>query len=159
MATLILSRPSAGFDPLPLPSGDLGLDTQSLEGQWVREATQKARSFWNSIVGTPTTVARTHGPEHLEARFRALAQKWRDETSHLSSAARMAQHPAYQEIIGMGFAAVPLLLAQLQSKPDFWFAALRAITGENPVPPRCAGKLKEMARAWVRWGRAKGHIT
>lgn len=94
----------------------------------------------------------------LQANFRALAQKWQNETSHLSSAARMAQHPAYLDIIHMGTAVVPLLLRQLQRNPDFWFAALRAITGENPVPPRNAGKLKEMARAWVEWGRAKGYI-
>jgi hypothetical protein len=100
----------------------------------------------------------TQSPENLEAKFLALVQKWRMETGHLSSAARMAQHPAYQQIIGMGTAAVPLLLAQLQRHPDFWFAALRAITGEDPVPPRSAGKLKEMARAWLEWGRAKGYI-
>src|SRR5437762_230782 len=70
-----------------------------------------------------------------EKRFRSLARQWKKETAHLSSAARMARHPAYQEIIGMGQPVVPLLLAELKSKPDFWFAALRAVTGEDPVPP------------------------
>ena len=96
--------------------------------------------------------------ENLEAHFRALSQKWQNETGHLSSTARMAQHPAYQEIISMGIAVVPLLLTQLQRNPDFWFAALRTITGENPVPPGSAGKLKEMAHAWIEWGLENGYI-
>jgi predicted DNA-binding antitoxin AbrB/MazE fold protein len=94
--------------------------------------------------------------EELEKRFRNLVRQWQRETSHFSSTARMARHPAYQEIIGMGEAVVPLLLAELQRKPDFWFAALRAITGKNPVPAESAGKVKEMAQAWLAWGKAEG---
>jgi hypothetical protein len=97
------------------------------------------------------------GSEDMETKFRALVKRWKKETAHLSSAARMARHPAYQEIIDMGQPVVPLLLAELRRKPNFWFAALRAITGENPVPPESAGSI-EMARAWVEWGRSKGHI-
>jgi hypothetical protein len=103
------------------------------------------------------------GPENLshqelEKQFRALAQRWRRETEHFSSAARMARHPAYQEIIGLGWAAVPLLLEELRHRPDFWFAALRAITQEDPVAPASAGNIKEMTRAWVEWGKGKGII-
>ena len=36
-----------------------------------------------------------------------------------------------------------------------WFWALEAITEENPVPP-AAGKVREMARAWVDWGKRQG---
>ncbi len=70
----------------------------------------------------------------------------------------MAKHPAYRQIVEMGPAVVPLLLAELKRKPDFWFAALREITGENPAPPASAGKIKEMARAWVEWGRKRGLV-
>jgi hypothetical protein len=100
----------------------------------------------------------TRPPQELEERFRQLARIWKAETAHLSSAGRMARHPAYQEIVRLGEPAVPLLLAELRRDPDFWFAALRAITGENPVPPESAGKVKEMARAWIQWGRAKGYV-
>lgn len=94
----------------------------------------------------------------LAKRFRELAKRWKEDTAHLSSTARMAKHPAYREIIQMGPPAVPLLLAELRRHPDFWFAALREITGENPVPARSVGKVKEMARAWIEWGRQRGHI-
>jgi hypothetical protein len=70
----------------------------------------------------------------------------------------MAAHPAYQEIISMGRPAVPLLLAELRRRPDHWFLALSAITGANPVPSESAGKLAEMAEAWIRWGEAQGYL-
>ena len=102
-------------------------------------------------------VARVPPPED-EKRFRELVKRWKEDTGHLSSTARMAMHPAYREIIRMGSAAVPLLLAELRRDPDFWFAALREITKENPVPARSAGKVKEMARAWIEWGRKRGYV-
>lgn len=91
-----------------------------------------------------------------EARFRALAKQWKKDTETDSSILRMIRHPAYQEIIGMGEPVVPLLLAELQREPDFWFAALQKITGADPVPKASAGKIDEMAKAWIDWGRAKG---
>jgi hypothetical protein len=111
---------------------------------------------------TPTSenVTREESPpQELEARFRQLVKKWRKETEHLSSTARMVKHPAYQEIIRFGQPVVPLLLAELGRRPDFWFAALREITGENPVPPESAGKVQDMASAWLSWGRAKGYLA
>jgi len=97
-------------------------------------------------------------PPDDQKRFRELVRRWKEGAAHLSSTARMAKHPAYREIVQMGPAAVPLLLAELKRDPDFWFAALREITKENPVPARSAGKVKEMARAWMEWGRERGTI-
>ena len=97
-------------------------------------------------------------PAEDQKRFRELVHRWKEGVGHLSSTARMAKHPAYREIIQMGSAAVPLLLAELKRDPDFWFAALREITKEDPVPARSAGKVKDMARAWVKWGRERGYI-
>ena len=93
-----------------------------------------------------------------QKRFRELVKRWKEDTGHLSSTARMAKHPAYREIIQMGSAVLPLLLAELKRAPDFWFAALREITKENPVPARSAGKVKDMARAWREWGRKRGYV-
>jgi hypothetical protein len=65
----------------------------------------------------------------------------------------MAMHPAYQQIIGLGNEAVPLLLRELKKEPDHWFWALKAITGVDPVEPTQRGRVKEMAGAWLRWGK------
>ncbi len=98
----------------------------------------------------------TTKPPSLEARFRSLAKRWKKDTELDSSITRMIRHSAYQEIIGMGEQVVPLLLDELRREPDFWFAALQKITGVDPVPKASAGKINEMTKAWIDWGRDKG---
>jgi hypothetical protein len=74
------------------------------------------------------------GSEDGVIRFQRLVKQWKKETAHLSNIGKKALHPAYQEIIGMGEVAVPLLLAEMRREPDDWFWALHAITGAKPVP-------------------------
>jgi hypothetical protein len=95
--------------------------------------------------------------EEQAARFETLAEQWKHDTAHLSNIAKKALHPAYQEIIGMGERAVPLLLAELKREPDDWFWALNAITGANPVSPASRGNVQAMAAAWLLWGAEKGY--
>src|SRR5208283_2613139 len=94
--------------------------------------------------------------EKLRRWFRELAEQWRNETAHLSNLRKKALHPAYQQIIGMGEAAVPLILAEMKRKPGPWFWALHAITGADPVSEESRGKLPEMTNAWLQWGRERG---
>jgi hypothetical protein len=95
----------------------------------------------------------------IESRFRALATRWQRETAAHSSVSQIAMHPAYQEVIGLGYAAIPLILRELQQRPNHWFWALRAITGEDPIQPEQRGKIREMASAWLQWGREHGYIA
>jgi hypothetical protein len=95
--------------------------------------------------------------ESLEQRFARVSAVWRKETWHLSSSTRMAEHPAYREIISLGEPVVPLLLRELATRPDHWFSALKAITGANPVDPTDHGRIDKMAAAWLAWGRAHGY--
>lgn len=96
------------------------------------------------------------GGSDVRARFEVLAQRWREETEFHSAASALFMHPAYQEIIGLGPAVLPLMLADLEKTHDHWFWALRAITGENPVPAKERGKVDRMAERWAAWGRARG---
>ena len=73
-------------------------------------------------------------------RFQKLAKQWQKETVYLSVIEQMTDHPAYREIVALGWPVVPFLLADLQRQPNHWFPALAAITGENPVPEEDAGK-------------------
>lgn len=95
----------------------------------------------------------------LAERFRQLANRWRAETSWLSSTTAIATHPAYQEIIGMGEAALPFILEDLRNNSGHWYWALKAISKEDPVPPRDRGAIKKMKAAWLRWGRTKGLVS
>jgi hypothetical protein len=93
----------------------------------------------------------------LEAEFKSLAAEWRAETRMLSLVAQKSMHPAYQRIIGMGQPIVPLIFRDLEQKPDHWFWALRAITGDNPVKPEQRGRMNQMAQAWIQWGKEQGY--
>jgi hypothetical protein len=108
--------------------------------------------------GTLDTESIRTAVEAPEQHFRSLAEQWRRETGMFSSVSRMAMHIAYQRIIGMGARAIVPILLDLQQRPDHWFWALNAITGENPVPQESAGNLREMAKAWIQWGRRRGYV-
>ncbi len=97
-------------------------------------------------------------PTEFERTFHELVRAWKEKSGILSLTTQMAVIPEYQRIIGMGPAVLPLLLEELRRKPDWWFWALRAITGENPAPPEAAGKLKEITAAWIAWGQQHGLI-
>jgi hypothetical protein len=94
----------------------------------------------------------------VRERFQQLAAKWKKQSRHMSNTAQMAMLPSYQQIIGIGEPAVPLLLEELRREPDHWFWALEAITQESPVPSDAAGKVRLMAQAWVDWGIRQGYI-
>jgi hypothetical protein len=95
--------------------------------------------------------------ESVEERFRRLETTWTDETGHLSSSTEIVGHPAFQEIISMGPAVVPLMLRDLEARPRLWVWALPAITGADPVPVADRGKIARMSEAWLRWGKANGY--
>lgn len=85
--------------------------------------------------------------------FKRLSASWRREVAHCSCVSEMAMHPAYQRIIGLGPAVVPLLLRELERRPDHWFWALKAITGADPVPPEDRGRVGKMTAAWLKWAK------
>lgn len=93
-----------------------------------------------------------------QAVFAELANTWRRETAVMSSVTEMAMHPAYQRIIGMGAAALPLIFRELSRQPDHWFWALATITGENPVPPEEAGDILRMTQRWLQFARERGYL-
>jgi hypothetical protein len=92
----------------------------------------------------------------LETDFQTHAQKWLEEMRFSSSVEEMAMYPSYQRIIGMGRQVVPLILRELRDRPNHWFWALNAITGEDPAQGE---ETQVGARdAWLGWGRQQGLI-
>ena len=87
----------------------------------------------------------------LAIKFTSLKLEWEEETLHLSSVTQAAMHPAYQQVIGMGEKALPLIMDELDRKPGLWFWALKSITGEDPVPAKMRGKTKAMTEIWLLW--------
>ena len=86
--------------------------------------------------------------------FARLVVQWHHERGVTSSLSEMILCPSYLKIIGMGEAAIPLILAQMKEEkddPDHWSAALEAITGVDPVPEEAYGDTVKMAEAWFAW--------
>lgn len=96
-------------------------------------------------------------PDELERIFCHLVQKMLSETRSESSTQRIAMHPAYQQIIGLGQPAVPFLLREIERKSGRWFWAMKSITREDPVPVSDRGRTKKMVDAWLTWGKQKGY--
>lgn len=95
--------------------------------------------------------------ETVEERFQRLLRTWHAEVAHLSSTSRRIAHPAFQEIIGMGREAVPLLLREMErTKNGHLTSALQAILGVNPVVPEDHGKIAKVAETWLSWARENG---
>ena len=93
----------------------------------------------------------------IAEKFQRLSDEWRSKTAYASSILEIATTPEYQQIIGMGRAVVPLILQELARSPDHWFWALKAITGEDPVPEQDRGNFEKMTGAWLAWGAANGY--
>lgn len=93
------------------------------------------------------------GPVAVE--FHRLRREWQRDCATESNPDRIATHPAYCAIVAMGDSAVPLILAELESRPHQWFHALAQITGEDPVPADHAGRVALMAQDWIAWGQKK----
>jgi hypothetical protein len=93
--------------------------------------------------------------QHVSA-FRQLVMAWKKEKRFLSSMTLIEGSAPYRDIIAWGERAVPLLLQELEHDPDYWFTALQAITGVNPVPAEDRGDLQRMTAHWLAWGHHTG---
>ena len=102
--------------------------------------------------------ASVHASADTWVEFERLAAKWKLDTAHLSSPSAIAEHRAYQEIIGMGKEAIPFILRDLEDSQAQWFWALRSIARESPVRPEDRGDVRAMTAAWLDWGRDRSYI-
>lgn len=89
--------------------------------------------------------------------FRRLADEWYDATRHSYRISKNLLHPAHRQIIEMGNDILPLILGELRQERQYWFAALTAITGEDPAAE--ASTPDEMTDAWLAWGEKRGLLS
>ncbi len=106
---------------------------------------------WSSVLEAIELALHLHPSP--QQKFDLLAKKWLSETSLCSDSTQMSIHPAYQQIIGMGTLALPFIFRELEQRPNHWFWALQAITGENPVGDEQRGDIVLMSAAWLTWAR------
>lgn len=122
-------------------TGGLTLQSAGLRF-WVRQARRK-----------------TVRPLDVALAFRALSDRWHDETDGLSSPSQIASSQSYLDIIALGSAVIPYILRDLESRGGFWYPALLALAGEWPVPEEANGIPRLMKSAWLDWGRRRGYVN
>jgi len=130
-----------------------GARTVIAHGATPEESEQRAAQLWTVRERHIAEAAQKNVDEGLRVAFEELALTWSSETAHLSSPTKLIEHPAYRQIIGLGPAILSLMLLDLAQHRRFWFPALSAITGENPVSEDAAGDVEKMTNAWIEWGR------
>lgn len=91
-------------------------------------------------------------------RFLTLKNAWEAETTFLSTARDICLNSNYQQIVGMGPVAIPLILNEMQRNMGHWFWALNAITGEDPVRFSHKGNMEAMTNDWLAWGKSQGYL-
>ena len=106
-----------------------------------------------------TTAPHVTADGDVGAEFNRLVEQWQAETMFSSSLTEQYGHPAYQRIIALGDAVVPFLLDEMNARPDHWGYALTKITGQDPVPKEAHGRLREVAAAWLAWGKDRGLLA
>ena len=66
------------------------------------------------FIPVTTPIVPSGTVETLAQKFCRLATKWKEEGRFMSKTKDMKKGPAYREIVAMGEAAVPLILADLE---------------------------------------------
>jgi hypothetical protein len=154
--------------PLAWNTRHIALGDESADSQWILEdANDDACAFvvysgWPNWTGAAinsydSRVAEIRArSEYLSVEFDALSKRWHKDTRHMSLVSEKVTHPAYLRIIGMGEAAIPLLLEALRDRPAHWFTALRATANTDPASIDDSPSLAR--EAWINWGIAEGYI-
>ena len=104
-------------------------------------------------------IHRAQREEAAAQEFLRLIRQWREESGGYSSPKKIISSPAYQQVIAMGEAAVPLILKEIQaSRGMFLEYALRKITGADATDESMRGQVELINEAWVKWGRDHKYI-
>lgn len=104
------------------------------------------------------TSPRPRVEERFSQELLTHIKRWKTETQHWSSLSKTITHSSYLRIIALAGhfrnnEVERVLLRELETEPDHWFAALAAITGENPVLP--THDFDDAVSAWLEWGKVR----
>lgn len=134
--------------------------TREFNVVWPKATDEPELAYLAALLAMPQSAEtrQDEGAAAVGKLFNELATEWKRATLNTSSMTRMVLHPAYQRIVGIGPSVLQSLLAELQREPDWWFAALKAITGADPVPADERGDLVAMTKRWIAWGRIHGYV-
>lgn len=137
-----------------LPSGDqietLMRSLRASQLQYIERVLSKLVSEAEKLLSPDNT--------RIGENFVELANRWHEETDHLSSPSRITDNDTYLKIISMGESVIPFILRDLKKRGGDWYRALRILSGTDQVPIEDRGDVPRMKESWLRWGRNRGYI-
>jgi type I restriction enzyme M protein len=152
-----LEPPHVADVQLPLPDDTQALGTLLATVSTALEAHERSIEMKSRADSEILELLRWNTDAALvEQEFQRHVGVWKRHTLHKSSLAKTISHPSYVAIIGMGEAAIPLLLKELRDRPDHWLVALHQITKQDPAPE--GSTFSNAVKAWLRWGKEKGYL-
>jgi hypothetical protein len=131
--------------PVPRPTGVSGRETCVELYGWL--------DVWDSVSRSATC-----GAEPLEDKFKRLATLWKSHAMFHSSPEIVRSSPGYSDLVAMDVRVVPLILAELDVDPFYWFDVLSELTGVDPIPLEHAGDVDAMIDAWKAWARDNHYL-
>lgn len=93
-----------------------------------------------------------------KALFDVYVRRWKRDTLG-ASVRTIIGHQDYMRVISMGVDALPFIFQDLNDDPRaHWYPALEQITKQSPVPPETRGRMEEVRKEWLKWGKANGYM-
>lgn len=86
-----------------------------------------------------------------EGVFKANLNRWQQESMIESDWDAVTQLDSFQRIVGLGGAAIPLILQELDHSPSLLVLALEDILGSGPLSDDMRGDVPRMIGAWKEW--------
>ena len=126
---------------------------QFSKGQPFCDAGTVWREMQRRDLGIVALPEPTSGDAELEQIFSGLVATWQEETGGLSSTTRRYAHRSYQAILGLGSGVIPLILKELNNRPDWWFEALSALAKPDVNPVKPGMTFEQAVAAWNEWAK------
>jgi hypothetical protein len=149
-----------GGEARPIANQCCNLDQQSTPlADWIPHYHISAKLSPIALEANPILEALSKAKKEdsqLMEEFNALASKWYLETRRISSVEQIILHPAYQQIIGMGRNALPLIFRELKRSRGHWLWALAMILRDDKAQPGM--NFRQAVDAWLEWGEKNGYI-
>jgi hypothetical protein len=93
--------------------------------------------------------------------FNGYVSTWLKDTQWHSSIGSIVKHPLFSRIVNLRESGAKFILERMSAGDvhPHWFPALKDIAGQfDPVPPYDRGRVSEMTKHWLEWGKSKGFI-
>ena len=93
----------------------------------------------------------------MNEEIRRLVEEWEEDVAVHSSTTIILAHPNHAKLVAMGMEAVPHIITLMRERSHLVLSfVLHEITGEQPIPPEDAGRVRRINEHWLKLAEEKG---